>query len=157
MKRSSYSPHHIVYFRQFRDRFKEERDVESRRISWKEEGDERTRKGGLTDKIAWEYGRRVEIRVPCSSVCLGSLNKCKSTAVISRRGFSGGRPKCYASFDFTYRRRVFLRTARRSTFSLPASFKQELPAIKTMPTPLSLLERIHSSQQFDIIFFFLYN
>lgn len=108
----------------------------------------------MTDKIAWEYGRRVEIRVPCSSVCLGSLNKCKSTVVISRRGFSGGRPKCYASFDFTYRRRVFLRTARRSTFSLPASFKQELPAIKTMPTPLSLLERIHSSQQFDIIFFF---
>lgn len=26
---------------------------------------------GLTDGIAWVPGRRVEIRVPCSSVCLG--------------------------------------------------------------------------------------
>lgn len=45
---------------------------------------------GLTDEIAWESGRRVEIRVPCSSVCLGDLNKCKSSAVISRRSFTAG-------------------------------------------------------------------
>ena len=88
---------------------------------------------GLTVEIAWKTGRRVEIRVPCSSVCLGVLNKCKSSAVISRRSFTAGHGEteysdAYTSFDFTFRQRVFLQATRRGLLTfylLPAPFKPE--------------------------------
>lgn len=112
----------------------------------------------MTDKIAWEYGRRVEIRVPCSSVCLGSLNKCKSTAVISRRSFTAGIGRPNAMHHSILRIGDACSYERQDTqpfhylLLLNRNFE---PSKLCQALSVSLSrERIHSSQQFDIIFFF---